>query len=787
MPRFTCADLARLALPDMPRDTSAMIRRARREGWRGTARAARGGGVAYTLPVLLRHLPEPAREALLDHVAGSVLQEHASAPAMSVGPALGASAEAATSLADTSLADWQRRCADARAAILAEFARLSDLIGPAQAANRLVTLARAGTLPPALLAAVATANARGGRQGARTLSRRTLFRWRSAFAASGWRGLVPLEMAGPTTRPAWAPALLKLYRTPSRRPLTAVLEDLPGLLPRGVPSPSYGQARRFLLALAPLERERGRFGPNGLLAFQGFKRRSTALQQPLDVVSCDGYSLKAEIAHPIHGKPFRPELCALMDTTTRFVFGWSAGLSESAAVTMDAIRHGVEQLGAFGIFYTDNGAGFTAKTLTDETLGLLARIGAVPSNSLPGRAQARGKIERLQQSLWGQESRRLITYAGRDHDGETRHRFMRRIHSDLKRVGASRRLPSWAEFLAWAQGAVDAYNARPHRSLPKIRDQVTGRIRHQSPAECLAQFRAQDWTPQTLPQALLDDLFRPILVRTTRRGEVSLPWGRYFARDLVPHSGAKVQVGYNIHDGSRVWVRDQEGRLIAIAGRDANLVPEMPESALAHGRLQRVKAALARLDERRADHLAELSPALIEPAPLDTPPAQLPQSSAPPIDTPMPLAPWAPAPLAPTPLAPALVQLADWAALEPSPFQAASLSGEIDLMSTEAGRARYARALYLQRYVDSGGDLESPEYAWLRSYQSSAEYRTHRRLYEEYSEGLFNLEDWGERSMDVMPPAAGGPPPGREQFDNTQGQETPPATTVEPRHPELEP
>ncbi len=725
------------------------------------SRAARGGGVAYTLQTLLRCLPEAAREALLDHVAGTALNAVETtgksamafgAPPVDVGTTSAASLESgAASPAASSLAAWQRRCADARAAILSEFTRLSNLIGPAQAATRLVTLARTGTLAPALLDVIAAANARGGKTGSRTLSRRTLFRWRSAFAASGWQGLMPVEMAKYATRPAWAPALLKLYRTPSRRPLTAVLEDLPGLLPRGVPSPSYGQARRFLLALAPLERERGRHGPNGLLAFQGFKRRSTSLQQPLDVVSCDGYSLKAEIAHPIHGKPFRPELCALMDTTTRFVFGWSAGLSESAAVTMDAIRHGVEQLGAFGIFYTDNGAGFTAKTLTDQTLGLLARIGAMPSNSLPGRAQARGKIERLQQSLWGRESRRLTTYAGRDHDGETRHRLMRRIQSDVKRVGASTLLPSWAAFLAWAQGAVDTYNARPHRSLPKMRDPVTGRIRHQSPVERLEQFRAQGWVPQTLPQELLDDLFRPILIRTTRRGEVNLPWGRYYASDLLPHSGAKVQVGYDIHDGSNVWVRDHDGRLIAIAGRDANLVPEMPESALAHGRQQRVKAALARLDERRTDHLAELSPTLIEPAPVDVPPIDGPSLG---------------------PLASALVHLADWATLEPSPIHHASSSGEIDLMSTEAGRVRYRKALYLQRYVDSGGDLETAQYAWLRSYQSFAEYRTHRRLYEEYSESMFNIEDWGERSepADWAPtPPAGTAPAGGSHAQETHG------------------
>ena len=692
---LTCAALARLTLPGMPRDTSAMIRRAKREGWSGRARSARGGGVAYPVAYLMKVLPEPAREALLDSLSGIAPSSEPAALPLPV--------PTPDAACDAQLADWQRACADARAAFLGELDRFAALVGPTRAAGRLVVLARTGSLPPDLLALLPVANARAGTLGARALSVRSLFRWRAAFATGGWRALAPEAPLRQEGLPSWAPMLLRLYRTGSRRSLAAVLEDLSGLLPAGT-CPSYGKARRFLLFLSAQDRNRGRYGPNGLLAFAGFKRRSTADQLPLDVVSADGYSLKAEIAHPIHGKPFRPELCAILDTTTRMVIGWSAGLSESAAVTLDAIRHAAERFGSFGIFYSDNGSGFTANALSHETLGLLSRIGAVPKNALPGRAQSRGKIERLQQSLWGRESRRLPTFAGRDHDPEARHRLQRRLNADLKRLGMSLLLPTWPDFLAWAQSAVDAYNSRPHRSLPKVRDKVTGRMRHQSPLECLATFEAQGWARQQLPEAILTDLFRPALERITRRGEVSLPWGRYYAVALVPHTGAAVRVGYDIHDGSKVWVRDQQGRLLAIAEQDANVIPEMPMSAIAHSRIRRVRAAIARLDERREDHLAELGPEPIE--------------SSPPLESPLPAA---------------LSRLMQEAVNETARGQ----SKPEDLMGTEAGRERYARALSLQATSERGEDIPPADQAWLRSYRASAEYRTHVSLHAEYGAGLF--------------------------------------------------
>ena len=56
------------------------------------------------------------------------------------------------------------------------------------------------------------------------------------------------------------------------------------------------------------------------------RKRDTSNYKPLGV--CDGHSFKAKVAHPAHGRPFKPEICAIIDAATRVVVGWSTGLTE---------------------------------------------------------------------------------------------------------------------------------------------------------------------------------------------------------------------------------------------------------------------------------------------------------------------------------------------------------------------------------------------------------------------------------------------------------------------------
>ena len=446
-----------------------------------------------------------------------------------------------------SLADWQRRSLDARLVLLGEVDRLSVAGTWRKAAVLIERKARNGSLAPALARLVPAANARSGEgEGGRTLSLRTLYRWadlrEQAVAAGNWAILAPKEPAKAKAPPPWATAFLRLYRQPQNRGIPWCLEELPKRFP-GLSVPSYDQARRFVAALPPVERERGRRGPNAMLALKGFKRRDTSMLEPLDVVVADGHTFKADVAHPVHGRPFGPEVMSVQDRATRYIFGWSAGLSESTWVVMDGIRNGVSHLGLIGIFYTDRGSGFVNDATSDELLGFYERIHLTHVKATAQRAQARGGIERSHQSVWVRAAKTLPTFRGKDMDREARKAVMKRVEKDIKETGASPLLLSWNDFLAFCQDTVDAHNNRPHSKLPKIRDAATGKMRNMTPAECLQSWRDKGWEPLTLEPAEMDDLFRPYEMRRTNRGEVKLPWGCYYDRALVNFHGQDVRVG----------------------------------------------------------------------------------------------------------------------------------------------------------------------------------------------------------------------------------------------------
>ncbi|MEN2980299.1 Mu transposase C-terminal domain-containing protein [Tistrella bauzanensis] len=636
------------------------------------------------------------------------------APAPADLPAVAEPVEAPSAVA---VADWQRACADARAALLAEIERLAATHGTDRAIRAMVSAAAGGTLAPALAALVPVANARsGGAAGSRVLSERTLKRWRARQRETGWVGLLP-KAAPAAPEPDWAPHLLSIYRRPPERPLTEVLTDLRSALPADVDMPSYGQARSYLASLPPQVRERGRIGQNAMLALMGHKRRSSAGMWPMDLVTADGHTFKSATQHPITGNPFRAELVSVIDVATRYGVGWSAGLAESTWVVMDAYRHAVERWGVPAAVYTDNGSGFVAEAISGEVLGLWARCGTQPDTSIGGRPQARGKIERAQATLWGPAERKLPTYVGRTADRDIVKRVTTKIERDIKDRGTSRLLMSWTDALAHFAAAVEAYNHRPHSALKRIRDEVTGRTRHQTPTEAMREAIESGWTPSTLPADLLEDLFRPYEIRRTIRGEVRLPWGRYYDHALVPYTGQSVRVGYDIHDGDRVWVRDDAGRLICVAQRDANVIPDVPESKLEHIRDQRAKRR-SDLKQQQLDDIEVERRGIgvvvdAAPAPVA---ADLPKITS----IPRPIS--APKPIEVPALSAAAVEWQRSAqVVEIRPGASAPAP------ATEA-EVRYARAREIERRAEAGESLTDGEAAWLTKYRTRPEYRVRRDL-----------------------------------------------------------
>lgn len=598
----------------MPGDARGVLRKALRENWKSQPRAGKGGGREYAFNALPKetqqHLirqavgrvpettPEPALPAVTDGQTAPVAETTASVPATVT------TADERPLQACGDLKSWQRQRMVARLAILMEIDRLAGVMGVDKAVRIVCEQAALGQLAPELQRHVPVANARSGADGQRTLSRRTLYRW-LADRERGNAALAPLPMERKTV-PAWLPALLDLYQRPTKPSLTWAVEQLAGRLPEGVDPPSYWAARRYLEKLPEIERERGRMGPRDLRNLQPFRRRDTSQLWPGDIYTMDGHTFDAEVTHPLHGRPFRPEITGCVDIATRRIVGWSIALAESGWAVLDALRHACCAHGIPAILYVDNGSGYCNALMDDAATGLLTRLSITKQTSIPYNSQARGLMERNHQSVWVRLAKELPTYMGADMDKEARQKAFKLTRKQIKETGASTILITWHAFSGKAQSAVDAYNARPHRGLPKIRDDQTGKLRHQSPDEAWAAAVAEGWEPMPVDGAEADDLFRPYQVRKTVRGEVSLFGNTYFSQVLADYTGEVVRVGYDIHDASRVWIRDRNDRLLCVARFEANKSSYFPVTAIEDAAARRAKGRQQRaervLDEIAAEH-----------------------------------------------------------------------------------------------------------------------------------------------------------------------------------------
>lgn len=596
-------DTARLLGIDpevMPHSKKNVIEKAERENWPRQKRQKQGGGWEYPRSAL----PEAMQKVLRRQALATRCADQP--------PAIPAPQR------PHELKDYQRTRMEACAALLAEVDRLV-LEGHSQgrAVATLVEMARDGSLPPELMRLVPIANARSGKRkgakGGRTLSRTRIYGWLKERADAG--GDVAALAPKPVPEapiPAWADPMMELWGRPVKHSLAYVVDELAKQLPAGQ-VPSYDQARRFLGRLDVITRNTGRMGPRALKSLKAYHARDVSELWPGAVFIGDGHTFKTEWGHPIHGRPFRPEVTTAIDAFTRRICGWSVALAESAAAVADCFRHACMASTTPDIWYYDNGSGANNEHFDDPITGLLARVGTTKKNSIAWNSQARGIIEIIHKTVYHRAAKRLPTYVGKDMDREAREKAFKVTRADIKATGASRILPSWADFLAFMEETVAEYNDRPHSSLPKTRDPITGRVRPMTPNEAWAKAIAEGWQPDPITAEDAVDLFRPAVRRKTNRDLVSLFGNEYSGRGrLEPFGGDDVMVSYDIHDASRVWVRALDGRFICEAEWDAHKTSYFPVPVAEQARQRRVEQKIKRLDAHKDTALAELRAPLLE-------------------------------------------------------------------------------------------------------------------------------------------------------------------------------
>lgn len=554
----------------------AVDKRARRESWTRYPREGRGGGYCYRV----EELPAEMRE----RVAMAIM--HAGQPDNSH-PALPEPAQA------LQLTARQRETMIARLAFVREIERQAALVGKDKAILNIIGALDDGTLPPHLLGLVSQANARYGDGTKRSLSRRRLYAWCRLYAEGGETALAPITTGPDMSIPAWAPAFMAHYQRPQKPTMVDAYNDMCRDW-QGTP-PSIYAVRRWLKKVALPELEAGRCTGNALLKLRPHKRRSTEELWPGDVYTADGTTFDAEIQHPYSGNPFKPEVTMVIDVATRMCVGVSVGVSESALTILDALRMACIVGGIPAMLYADNGSGYRNNLLERTGTGMLARLGIELTNSIPGRPQGKGLMERAVKTLTAPYAKSLATCTHADMDPDAAKKIFKLTRAAI-RAGNYSRMPIWQDFLAGLKARIIQYNETPHRGLPKVT--INDVCRHYSPVEYWQYYQSLGWEPVTVPEYMRDELFMPGEHRKVRNGMVQFLGGRYYSDDLADWHGDEVEIRYDIWDSSYVTVWTSRGEKICTAELDANVIPYFPLSRIEAARANRERAQISRLEAK---------------------------------------------------------------------------------------------------------------------------------------------------------------------------------------------
>jgi len=627
---YSAQELAAMKLPDMPKSDRAIQIKAQREGWlvkdrwnRWTAsmdrngiplarkRQGKGGGWEYHYVLLPR--------AAYNHFINEIV--HKEVTTGSVSKAVQVAFKETPDALDQ-LTQWQVDVMEARCSILRWVEEQSYRGSKEYAIDRLLEMQSFNRLPPYLKDLIIQANAKSGKLSGKakaTVSKRTIKNWFALKNKQGVRGLAPeLSRTTDFSIPDWAWDLLELYRQPNKPSLLSCVEQLPEFLPPHIKAPTYDQARLFIKKLSPIAKNKGRMGPQALKSMKAFTRRDVSELWPTAVYSADGHTFKATVEHPFNGQPFKPEITAVIDIYSRYVVGWSVSLSEESLGVLEALSGSIIEKedgryrGLPAIWYTDNGSGFRADIFETEATGFYDRWGITPKNSIAYNSQARGVIERLNRTLWTPLAKTLPTYAGKDADKEAMREIKRITDKELR---AKRKAPfelTWAEFRQCVQEQIDAYNAKPHSSLKRVRCPETRRNRFLSPKEVWEAWLAEGNTPMLIAQEEAADLKRPYVRRKVSRGEVRVLNNIYFSLDLEHHHGDYALVGFDVDDATKVWVRDFDMRLMAVAQLDGNKRAYFNQGVVHEAMSfrekraeKRFKGKISRIEEKKKEAIEE--------------------------------------------------------------------------------------------------------------------------------------------------------------------------------------
>ena len=593
---FSATQLVQYRLCCLPHTKANIGIRAKKENWPFIEVPGQGGkgGVRreYQVPqYVLDEIVTKEAQKLLNQTASEALPVLAELPATTV---------------QEFLTSKQALVEGARKGVLLAVEQIMALTNISQRAgiNAVLVQAKLPENTPLLATLRNAADNRGGAGALPTL--RTIQRW---FDKRGCNSLAPEVRKADMSVPAWANAFLAEWQKPQKPTVTSAYEQFREKYDGDIPS--IHQVRRFLEKLGNVTRQHGRMLPRELKNISVFVRRTYDTLMPTDIYTADGHTFDAEIQHPVHGRPWRPEITTVADVATRRIVGYSIDLAESGLAVLAAVTNAVETNGIPAVFYVDNGSGYKTVLMSDISTGVMGRLSTSMVHSLPYNSQARGVIERLHKTVWVKAAKELPSYMGVDMDKQAKQHVFKNSRKELKQPGTIKSLyiPDFKKFTQFCREKVEEYNNQPHRSLPKVVD-IEGNKRHMTPNEVHDMKIQQGAEIVSITPEESSYLFRPQIQRTVLRGEIQFLNNRYFNKMLEEFHGDTVNVAYDINNADFVWVYNDLGVLICMAKFNGNAVDYMPKTFIqaakdkrAQGREHRLES---QLEEVRLEHKGQL-------------------------------------------------------------------------------------------------------------------------------------------------------------------------------------
>ncbi len=599
---YSAKELAEMGLAGMPMSKKGVIDLVTREKWKSKKREGKGGGFEYQPPESI------LKQINNTQLISAVVEVKKALPAVEVAPV------------DTAaLSTHQRDVMQARDNLI-KFVQIYQG-SVSQALAHINQAYEAGLLNAHLTWSLK--HAWDKPREPLTLTRDTYNKW---VAVKKTRGVAaPLKPQKDMSVKPWHAAAIALKQRPQGTTHQYILDTLQSQYPYL----SYGMINRFFAEkFSKIDALKGRHTGSALKSHMKYNKRDTSGIEPWGELHMDGWNTHFTAPHPVSGEFVTYEIWHAHDIATKYTPPVSIGLTENFEVIAKCIENAIRFGGVPRIIQTDSTKVIknSARMKTDPHTALSERFGFtfVHPHEV-GNSRANGTPENFNTSL-DRESRELATYQGKgmdsltlkrvkkitakmvkaQHEGDAEQAEILRL--EAQKQGKGLVFTSYQEALDWINCTIDKLNNRPHRSLPKIADATTGKMRHQTPAEALKAAFDTGWQPLKVPEDVLINAFRThVKVKVT--SQMVKPYGRmYYQHPALDHmNGETVVVVYDSMNYEQVVVKSLDGTTICVA--NYRLSVGRSQSFQAHTEEKRALAQI-KLRQTQIEQIKQNTPSL---------------------------------------------------------------------------------------------------------------------------------------------------------------------------------